>query len=229
MTRSRTTRTEKQRTSPSRRSSRVPLIAGAVVVAGAALVAVLTAPGSAPAVGPVSAPASAATAAVTLEGAALPVLGRGADAALGRAAPVVRGTDPSGDPVTVGGGGTPQAVVFLAHWCPHCQREVPALQAWLDARAAPEGVELVSVSTAEDPTAPNHPPAAWLEREGWTLPVLVDEGSAAADAYGLSGLPFFVFLDADGRVVQRRAGELTPDQLGGVLDDLRDAPRAAGG
>jgi len=70
------------------------------------------------------------------------------------------------------------------------------------------------VSTAVSRERPNWPPSAWLRDAGLNVPVLVDDGqSSAAAAYGLSAFPFFVAVDADGKVVARRSGELAPTQL----------------
>ena len=137
----------------------------------------------------------------------------GEDPAVGTPAPVVEGFDFEGDPVTIGGAGTPHVVIFLAHWCPHCQAEVPRVQEWLDDGNLPEGVQVRSVSTSMDASRPNYPPEAWLEREGWTSPVLVDGDGSVADAYGLSAFPYFVFVDADGQVAGRATGEMEVAEL----------------
>jgi thiol-disulfide isomerase/thioredoxin len=155
---------------------------------------------------------------VTVTGQALPAFAEGDDPAVGLSAPSLGGEDFGGNPVTIGDDGRPKALIFLAHWCPHCQREVPLIQDWLDAQGGPQGVDLYSVATSIDPSLPNYPPDAWLEREGWTVPVLVDDaGDGAATAYGLSAFPYFVFVDAEGNVVARASGELTIDQLEGYL------------
>ena len=50
-----------------------------------------------------------------------------------------------------------------------------------------EGVRMVVVLTGSSADAPNFPPADWLDDEGWTGDVLVDdERYTAASAYGLS-------------------------------------------
>jgi cytochrome c biogenesis protein CcmG, thiol:disulfide interchange protein DsbE len=155
------------------------------------------------------------TAAVQVTGTALPPLpsGGGTDPAVGRQAPALRGTGFDGGARAISADGRPKVVIFLAHWCPHCQREVPQIVDWL-AAGSPDGVDLYSVATATSQQQPNYPPSAWLAREGWTLPVLTDDaGGTAAAAYGVSGFPFFVFVDADGKVVKRTAGELPTDQL----------------
>jgi thiol-disulfide isomerase/thioredoxin len=162
--------------------------------------------------------ATTSAANVTITGQALPAFADGDDPAVGLPAPTLRGEDFAGNPVTIGEDGRPKAVIFLAHWCPHCQREVPLIQSWLDAQGEPEGIDLYSVATSIDPSQPNYPPDAWLEREGWSVPVLVDDSrDSAATAYGLSAFPYFVFVDASGNVVARATGELTIDELEGYL------------
>jgi thiol-disulfide isomerase/thioredoxin len=164
---------------------------------------------------------------VTVSGDALPQFAdSGNDPAVGMVLPTLEGQDQSGAPMTIGGDGRPTMIMFVAHWCPHCQREVPVVQQWVDDGGLPQGVDLVSVSTAIDPNRPNYPPDAWLADEGWTAPVLVDADNSAAQAVGLSAYPFFVAIDGDSRVVVRTSGELTTDQLDAIAGAL--AQGAAG-
>ena len=164
---------------------------------------------------------AATTGTVTMSGDALPpftdITG---DPAVGLTLPTLAGNDQSGAPMTIGADGRPTMIMFIAHWCPHCQREVPVVQQWVDDGRLPEGVDLVSVSTAIDPNRPNYPPDAWLADEGWTAPVLVDADNTAAQAAGLSAYPFFVAIDGDGTVVLRTSGELTTDQLDAIASTL---------
>ena len=146
------------------------------------------------------------------------------DPAVGMTLPTLEGNDQSGAPMTIGADGRPTMIMFVAHWCPHCQREVPVVQQWVDDGRLPDGVDLVSVSTAIDPNRPNYPPDAWLADEGWTAPVLVDADNSAAQAVGLSAYPFFVAIDGDGTVVLRTTGELTTDQLDAIASTLAQAP-----
>jgi uncharacterized cupredoxin-like copper-binding protein len=160
---------------------------------------------------------------VTVSGEQLPVLSQaGTDPAVGRRAPALSGTDFEGRPVATAASGKPQVVILLAHWCPHCRNEVPRITSWLRQAGTPAGVSLVSVSTGTDNARPNYPPSAWLGRERWPLPVVVDDTSGtAAKAYGLSGFPFFVFIDADGTVAGRYAGELDVEDLQARIQSLR--------
>lgn len=157
-------------------------------------------------------------------GGPLPALAQdGTDPSVGTEIPAVSGTDFSGTSVTIDpASGEPKVILFLAHWCPHCQDEVPAVQAFFDEQGGlPEGVEFISVATSSDPTRPNFPPSAWLEGEGWEPPVIVDdEDRTVANAFGLSAFPFWVIVGPDGQVIQRVAGGVNIEALGGLFDQL---------
>ena len=149
-----------------------------------------------------------ATAEVTVRGDALPTLAEGDDPAVGTAAPELEGVSIDGTPTTVEATGEPTLLAFLAHWCPHCQAELPRLVDLAEAGEL-DGVRTVAVLTGTDESRPNYPPGEWLEREGWAGEVLVDDADQpAAAAYGLSSYPFLVLVDADGEVLARSAGEL---------------------
>jgi len=114
--------------------------------------------------------------------------------------------------------GTVRLVEFFAHWCPHCQNEVPRQTDWLAENQLPDGVEIVTISTAVDAGAPNYPPSSWFRREGWPLPVYVDSPDGAiARGYGLGGFPYYVLVDGSGTVVERGAGELTEEQFAALI------------
>lgn len=146
----------------------------------------------------------------TVEGDPLPRTAAGAqDVAIGLTAPTVTGADWNGNPVSIEPDGTPKIILFLAHWCPHCQREVPVVQEWIDAGNLPDDVELISVATSTDPSAVNWPPQEWLEEEGWTSPVIMDdEIGTIAGNYGMSGTPFYVVLDGENTNLIRASGEI---------------------
>jgi thiol-disulfide isomerase/thioredoxin len=155
---------------------------------------------------------------VTVTGTALPVLVEGADAAVGQVAPELRGADFDGTKVNVAHDGRGKVLVFAAHWCPHCQREVPVLVAHLADNPEPSGVDIVLVSTSVSRDQPNFPPSSWLRGENWPYPVLVDDAnSSASTAYGLPGFPYFVALDAEGKVVARTSGEIPASDFDRLL------------
>ncbi len=141
--------------------------------------------------------------------------------AAGLIAPDVFGKNFEGTEVNMTNDGAAKAIVFLAHWCGHCQAEVPRVQEWLDNGGGVDGVDMYSVSTSINSGQPNYPPSAWLAGENWTVPVIVDDkDNSVLNAYGAGGFPYWVFLNADGTVAVRTAGELTILQLEEILDTL---------
>ena len=193
---------------------------GALLIAVAALAAVVLTPAASPAASP-GAPSSSppiSNASAPTGGAALPAYAATPDdPAVGRPIPEVDSAAFDGTSVTIKADGKPKLIVFLAHWCPHCQREVPVVQAWIGANGMPAGVELISVVTAIDPNRPNYPPDAWLASEHWQVPVIVDANGQVATSYGLTAFPYWVAVGADGTVAQRLTGELTPEQLDALV------------
>jgi thiol-disulfide isomerase/thioredoxin len=160
---------------------------------------------------------------VTVSGTPLPPFaGEGVDPAVGTSAPRMRGSTFAGRPVAIADDGRPKVVLFIAHWCPHCQREVPRLASWLRSKGMPAGVDLYAVATGTTPDRPNYPPSTWLRREGWTVTTMADDDNqTAADAFGLSAYPFFVAVDGSGKVVARASGELTISSLEKLLGQAR--------
>ena len=153
---------------------------------------------------------------VVVVGEALPEFGDAAvDPAVGMTAPVLQGFGFLGNEVTTTPG-TPMLVVFLAHWCPHCQREVPLLVEWEKSGAVPAGIDVIAVATGTDPANPNYPPSDWLAREQFPAlwPVMTDSKTfEAGEAYGLQGYPYFVLVGADGKVAKRMSGEIPMEKL----------------
>ena len=234
-------REEARRTGTARAARHRWLIPGllAVVIVVAAAVAIFlpglggTGGGGSSSLPPTTAPGSGASAPATagsptapvITGAALPTFeyqlqDPNGDPAVGMPAPEVRGADFSGKQVAIANDGRPKVILFIAHWCPHCQREVPLIRAWVNAGGVPSGVDLISVATSIDPSRPNYPPDAWLAREGWTVPVIADPTNSVAGAYGLPAFPYWVFVGPDGNVRARAVGELTVDNLKTVIDGL---------
>jgi thiol-disulfide isomerase/thioredoxin len=136
------------------------------------------------------------------------------DPARGKIAPVVNGFGFDGAPLTIAPTGKPMLVVFLAHWCPHCNAEIPRLIEWKDSGAMPADLGVVGVSTGARDDAPNWPPSQWVVDNAWPWPVMADnEDQNAAVAFGVSGYPGLILLNGDGKVLARRSGEAGIDEL----------------
>lgn len=136
------------------------------------------------------------------------------DPANGEVAPTLTGTDFAGQDVVIEPDGRAKVIYFIAHWCPHCQEEVPKVQELIDAGALPAGVDVYAVSTTTDRTRGNYPPSAWLGGVGFSPPVLRDDdNNRSLVAFGAGAFPFAVYLDADHRVVARSSGTLDTDTM----------------
>ena len=171
-------------------------------------------------------PGMPSSATVAIAGDRLPIFtgNPNADPAVGMAAPTLAGEDFTGSAVSIADDGRPKVILFLAHWCPHCQREVPVVQAFEDAVGFPRDIDFYSVATSYSSSQPNWPPSAWLAREGWTFPVVVDDPqSGALLAFGHGAFPYYVFLDAEGNVAMRLSGEQEPEVLVSLMERLVDS------
>ena len=136
------------------------------------------------------------------------------DPARGKIAPTVKGFGFDGAPLTIAPTGKPMLVVFLAHWCPHCNAEIPRLIEWKDSGAMPGDLEVIGVSTGARDDAPNWPPSQWVVDKAWPWPVMADsEDQGAALAFGVSGYPGLILLNGDGKVLARRSGEASIEDL----------------
>lgn len=117
----------------------------------------------------------------------------------------------------------PTAVVFWSALCPHCQRELPRLQAYL--KNNPGKLNILSVTRFNND---EHKQAThkFVKEKGITLPVLVDD-QGVNEAYGVNGIPTWVLVDTKGVVTYAAVGE--KDDLNGVLDaEIAKANKAAG-
>jgi len=141
------------------------------------------------------------------------------DSTIGLTAPTLNGYAFDGSNLSVTpGDGNPYMVVFLAHWCPHCNDEVPRLIEWKESGAVPADLQVIAVSTGVASDRPNYPPSQWVVNKAWPWPVMADsEAMDAARAYGVSGYPFFVIVGADGKVKARASGELGTDRINQIV------------
>jgi cytochrome c biogenesis protein CcmG/thiol:disulfide interchange protein DsbE len=107
---------------------------------------------------------------------------------------------------------------FFASWCLECRLEHDALVATAESFAG-QDVRFVGVAYQDEPADS----LAFLEEEGISQATeyLIDEGSRAAIAFGVFGIPETYFVDPDGTVVGRIIGPTDALTLGSALDAIR--------
>ncbi|MEE0450546.1 cytochrome c biogenesis protein CcdA [Peptacetobacter sp.] len=116
-------------------------------------------------------------------------------------------------------------VVFLnfwATWCPPCKMEMPDIQKIYEKyEKQGEESEVVILSVA----APNTQDEkdidgikAFLEENGYTYPVLMDDGGYTFGAYRISSLPTTFMIDKEGNVFGYIQGGLTQEAMESIIE-----------
>jgi cytochrome c biogenesis protein CcmG, thiol:disulfide interchange protein DsbE len=103
--------------------------------------------------------------------------------------------------------GKPLIVNFWASWCSPCQQETPLLARWYKQQHG--RVNLVGLD--ENDSAADA--LKFAHAKGITYPIGTDEALAAANAYGVTGLPQTFFLNAQHRIVDHIYGAVTEATL----------------
>jgi len=109
--------------------------------------------------------------------------------------------------------GKPVVVNFWASWCGPCRNEGPGLVAF--AKAHP-GVAMLGINVADGKSQA----VPFAQELGFTWPSIADQGQALYREFRLIGLPSTFVVDAQGRVVYRKIGEVTQDELTAAVAHL---------
>ena len=166
---------------PRRSRHRARWIAGAVVVVGAALVALLA-----------TRPQAALTEVDT------PLIGH--------QAPALSGTTLDGQRFDLAAlQGRWVVVNFFASWCPPCQQEEPELVTFAFEHRQPGGAALVGVVYDDSAAAAK----SFLSSSGATWPAITDPEGTAAVAFGVRGPPETFLVSPTGTVVAHLDGPVT--------------------
>ena len=116
-------------------------------------------------------------------------------------------------------------VVFLnfwATWCGPCRNEMPDIQKLYEEYAARgDEAEVVILGVAgpgigQEGSAEDI--AAFMEENGYTYPVLMDESSEMFMQYGISAFPTTFMIDKGGNVYGYVPGQMTEDIMRSIID-----------
>ena len=116
-------------------------------------------------------------------------------------------------------------VVFLnfwATWCGPCRNEMPDIQKLYEEYSAQgEDAEVVILGIAgpgigQEGSAEEI--AGFMEENGYTYPVLMDESGEMFTQYGISAFPTTFMIDKDGNVYGYVPGQMTEDIMRSIID-----------
>mgnify|MGYP000942952960 CR=1 FL=1 len=120
-----------------------------------------------------------------------------------------------GSTQTLASDGRPMVVNLWATWCAPCRTEMPILA---HAQLQHPQLRFVFVNHGEAAATA----ASWLASQPYELQnVLLDTRQQLAPAVGTSGLPTTLFVDGQGRIVERHFGPLSAPSLAAALSRLR--------
>lgn len=112
--------------------------------------------------------------------------------------------------------GRPLWIVFWATWCIPCQEEAANIEAAYRAHA-PDSLAVLAIDVQEPTTAVRD----YVEAHGLSYAIGIDPTAAVMALYGARGLPSHVFVDREGVIRDRYAGQLTAatmeEHLGSIL------------
>ena len=119
---------------------------------------------------------------------------------------------------------------FWASWCGYCLKELPVLEK-IQRVLGKDRIEVIAVNIDKD-----RGDYFKMKRQlkNFELTMIRDEKQAAANEYGVTGLPFLVMVDKSGLVAHTWTGypesklDVIVEQINGLLDEPAEA-RAAGG
>lgn len=115
--------------------------------------------------------------------------------------------------------GRPRVINFWASWCPPCRDEAPLLEAaW---REHADEVLFLGVQSQESGERARLKGREFLDDFALTFPNGFDDDSAIAVDYGLFGMPETFFVAADGTLIHKHVGPVTPALLAEKIAELK--------
>lgn len=111
---------------------------------------------------------------------------------------------------------------FWATWCGPCRNEMPDIQKLYEEYSAQgEDAEVVILGIAGPEIGQEGSSgdiAGFMEENGYTYPVLMDESGEMFDQYGISAFPTTFMIDRDGNVYGYVPGQMTEDIMRSVIE-----------
>lgn len=103
--------------------------------------------------------------------------------------------------------GKPVIINFWATWCGPCVKEMPAFERLKDDFG--DKIGIIAVNCGDDAETVKD----FVEENGYTFPVVLDEEYSISMLYPTNSIPYTVVVDAEGRVTHISTGALDADTM----------------
>lgn len=103
--------------------------------------------------------------------------------------------------------GKPVIINFWATWCGPCVKEMPAFERLKDDFG--DKIGIIAVNCGDDAGTVKD----FVEENGYTFPVVLDEEYSISMLYPTNSIPYTVVVDAEGRVTHISTGALDADTM----------------
>lgn len=135
----------------------------------------------------------------------------------GKMMPDITLVNRDGDPVSLkDNGGKPAIINVWASWCPPCKKEMPDLQAAYEKHGDQVQFHMVNLTNRDFLDQMD----AYLEEEGFTFPVLLDEEGITEKELRILGIPNTFVVDEQGRILHHIAGYMDKKTVEQIMDEL---------
>ena len=116
--------------------------------------------------------------------------------------------------------GHPVLLDFWATWCGPCRMSIPMVQEFY-AHHKDQGLVVLGINMDDDMSGVY----GFVKKFKMTYPVLFAGGSSIPTDYEVEGIPQFVFIDPNGRILRRYQG-FSPAMVDAWEEDLKNALKA---
>jgi thiol-disulfide isomerase/thioredoxin len=107
--------------------------------------------------------------------------------------------------------GHPVLINYWATWCPPCVEELPLIEEQY--KKFSPGLVVLAINAGEEPETVKN----YVDKKGFTFPVLLDPDWNAEALFGIMAYPTSVFIDENGIIRARYVGGMSSETLDDYL------------